>query len=327
MTRLPETSRIGRVLEIIWRINQAPRYWTRKRLADTFEVSERMITADLDLIRNALHFEVKSERGRGYYFASSSRLPSVSYSVPEALALVLAAEAGRQNPGIPQQDLSSAVARLTSVIPAELRLMVERLMTETSAGPHTHRQRMLSICSQSLLMSRQLEIVYAAASSGGEETCRRVEPYGVLPYNRSWQLFGYCQLREAPRWFKVDRIRHAIMLPATFKPRDDVDMEDYLAGGWGIMRGVDAPVEEVVLRFSRTATPWVADETWHPTQRLEPAADGGLIFRVTIRVTPEFQRWVLQYGREVETLAPVSLRDWLRNEAVGMVAALDADPI
>jgi predicted DNA-binding transcriptional regulator YafY len=48
-----------------------------------------------------------------------------------------------------------------------------------------------------------------------------------------------------------------------------------------------------------------------------------LLFRVTIQQTPEFQRWVLQYGREVEVLGPDSLRHWLRDELLATLALLD----
>jgi predicted DNA-binding transcriptional regulator YafY len=326
--RLPEVTRIARVLDIIWRIAAAPRYWSRKRLADEFEISERMITADLEIIRHRLRFDLRNERGAGYYFVAVPQLPSVTYSVPEALALVLAAEAGRQNPGIPQGDLSSAIARLASVIPAELRVMVQRFAdaAPTADGNYTHRQRMLALCSQAALSRRSLEINYSAASRGGEETRRRVDPYAVFPYNRSWQLVGYCHLRAAQRMFKIDRIQAATPLSTAFAPPADFDLVTFLNGGWGVMRGLDLPVDDIVLRFSPRAAAWVADDAWHPSQRLAREPDGALIFRVTIQQTPEFQRWVLQYGSEVEVFAPESLRVWLRDEVLATLAVLERVP-
>ncbi len=67
MTKAPETTRVARILDIIWRIDNAPRRWTRKRLAEVFEVSERSITSDLDIIRHGLRFDLQNDRGRGYY--------------------------------------------------------------------------------------------------------------------------------------------------------------------------------------------------------------------------------------------------------------------
>ena len=68
MGREQETRRVARLLEIIWLIQAAPRYWTRQRLAERFEVSVRSITSDIQVIRHRLAWDVRTERGSGYHF-------------------------------------------------------------------------------------------------------------------------------------------------------------------------------------------------------------------------------------------------------------------
>lgn len=315
MSRLPETTRIARVLDIIWRISKAPRYWTRKALAEEFEVSERTITSDLEMIRHRLNFELDSERGSGYFFRSMPQLPAVAYSVPEALALVLAAQVGAQFAGIPQHDLASAIARLASVIPPELRRMVDRIGVGNDAEEDRLLQQRLAVCSQAISLNRSLDITYTAASRDGELTARRIDPYAVFPYIRSWHVVGYCHLRDDIRIFKVDRMRTAALAHDHFDVRDGFDLAAFLSSGWGLIRGVDAPLEEVVLRFRPPAARWVAEERWHASQRIEWQPDGTMLFRVTIRVTAEFQRWVFRYGRDVDVVAPSTLREWVAGEA------------
>jgi predicted DNA-binding transcriptional regulator YafY len=321
MTRMPEATRIARVLDIVWRISNAPHYWTRRKLADEFEVSERSITSDLELIRHRLRFEVRSERGKGYYFATVPRLPSVSYSIPEALALILAAQVGRQFSGIPQHDLSAAIGRLSSVIPEELRSMVERVTSDAYQDDKGDIQRVLAECSKAIASRSALEIVYAAASRGGEESRRRIDPYAVFPYVRSWHVVGYCHLRDDVRIFKVDRMRSVQATGVRYEIRDDFDLAAFLTEGWGLIRGVDQPVEDVVLRFHPPASRWVTEERWHATQRIEECPDGTILFRVRIRVTAEFQRWVFRYGRDVEVLEPSHLREWVMDEARAVLGA------
>jgi predicted DNA-binding transcriptional regulator YafY len=319
MARLPETTRIARVLDIIWRISTAPNYWTRKRLAEQFEVSERSITGDLELIRHRLLFDVRSDRGRGYYFARIPSLPSVSYSIPEALALILAAQVGRQFAGIPQHDLSSAVARLSSVIPDELRSMVEEMAIAGDSHRDSHRESILQICSRAIAAQRSLNITYVAASHNGRESTRRIDPYAVFPYVRSWHVVGFCHLREDVRIFKIDRIVWAEALDSGWEPREEFDLATYLSSGWGIIRGVDAPVEDVVLRFRAPSSRWVAEERWHGSQRVHWSDDGSMLFRLRIQVTPEFQRWVFRYGRDVDVIEPEHLRMWMLEEARALI--------
>lgn len=327
MARLPETTRIARVLDIVWHINAAPRYWTRKRLADKFEVSERSITSDLELIKHRLNFDLENERGKGYFFAKVPQLPSVSYSISEALALILAARAARQFAGVPQRDLSLAITRLSSVIPGELRAMVEQVANDGLGESDPHREEILSRCSQAISAAHSLNLVYTAASANGEETERMIDPYAVFPYDRSWHVVGYCHLRDDVRVFKVDRIRSASQTGMSFARQPDFDLEAFLNTGWGLMRGLGLPVDQVVLRFRPPAARWVAEEHWHESQQIVPLPDGRVEFRVTIQVTPEFQRWVFRYGSDVEVVAPDSLRDWVAGEARAVLAAMASAPI
>jgi predicted DNA-binding transcriptional regulator YafY len=317
--RLPETTRVARVLDIIWRISARPRYWTRARLAEQFEVSQRTIQADLDIVRNRLMFGLKTERGKGYYFESLPQLPAVNYSVPEAMALILAAEAGRHLDGISEQDLASAIARLESVFPGELGRMVRKRAERESATELTHRQRMVQTCMSASISRQRLHIEYTTASRGGVETRRDVDPYAVIPYQRAWHMVGYCHTRHEPRVFKIDRIQSAAPTGASFTTPRDFDITAFLSEGWGLIRGLDGPVERVELRFSPTAARWIVDEQWHPAQQLRPEANGELTFVIEVQITPELQRWVFGFGREVNVVAPHSLNEWVKEEARAII--------
>lgn len=319
MSRLPETTRVSRILDIIWNISRAPKQWTRRRLAEHFEVSERMITNDLQVIQHGLKFELGNEKGMGYYFISMPQLPSVSYSLSEALALVLAAQSGRRMGGVPHADLSSAIARLASVFPPEMRSLVERMDAGDDGTEYQHREEMLAICSQAVSQRKALEIVYATASRDGEESRRRVDPYAVVPYLKSWHLIGYCHMRQDVRTFKLDRIRDVIQTGIGFRPDEDFELEDYLSSGWGLIRGLPEPAVDVELLFDASAGRWVAEEVWHSSQELEWQEDGCLRFRVHIQITPEFQRWVFRYGSAVTVVRPESLRYWVLDEARAML--------
>lgn len=331
MGREQETRRVARLLEIIWLIQAAPRQWTRQRLADRFEVSVRSITNDVQVIRHRLRWDVRADRGSGYYFHGPvPRLPSVNYSVPEALALILAAQAGLNYGGVPHEELASAIRRLTSVFPEDLRRLVERFGDTPASPTDGRRTSILGEVAQAISRSQRLQLTYRVASRGGEETERVVDPLGIVPYDKSWQIVGYCHLREDVRFFKIDRIRRIEVLSQRFAPPADFDIGRFLASGWGIIRGLDAPVDEVVLRFHPPAAEWVAEGEWHAGEVVERQSDGSVLYRATIQVTPEFQRWVLRYGGMVDIIAPDHLRDWIVAEAHAILAraeqAADATP-
>jgi proteasome accessory factor B len=75
---------------------------------------------------------------------------------------------------------------------------------------------------------------------------------------------------------------------------------------WDIIADQD-PVE-VVLRFAPPVAARVQEARWHPSQRVVVEPDGSLTWRATVAGTIEVRLWILQWGDEVEVLAPAALR-------------------
>lgn len=308
-----DIKRISRILQLIQVIAAAPRRCSRRDLADRFGVSERMITKDLDIIRHGLRLDLQ-RTPTGYYLREAPRLPMVQYSFGEALALLNAVQLARRLGGAGGGDLVAAVARLQALFAPEFMPLLHQLdrpLPQTAQGKH--RQEMLTLLNRALLGQRVVEMIYATASRGGEITQRRVRPYAFIPYDRSWQLVAFCELRQAVLLFKVDRIREARLLDTPFTLPEDFDLETYMGSTWGILRS-EAPAEEVILHFSADAGRWVAEEEWHPSQAIEPLPGGELRFRVCIPITEEFVHWVVRYGAAVEVVAPLHLRRAVRDE-------------
>jgi len=307
--RLDETRRVSRLLDIAWRIAAAPRHWTRRRLAELYEVSERQITSDLAVVRHGLHWQVRTCH-TGYYFDPLPSIPGVQFTLPEALALLLAMRASMALPGVGSVELTAALARLASLVPPQIQALVALPDLPPSAREQTLRTLQLALGQR-----RRVHLTYQTASRGGEVTKREFDPYAIFPYGRSWHVIGYCHLRDDIRDFKVDRIVAVEPRTASYAIPDDFSIADFLDAGWGLMRTIGEQAEEVILRFSPRAGRWVREERWHTTQEIREEPDGKVRFRVHVPITLELCRWVFHYGSEVEVLAPPALREWVRKEA------------
>lgn len=309
-----ETKRTSRVLELVQIIAAAPHRYLRRDLAKHFEVSERMIQKDLDIIRNGLRLPLAHDRD-GYFFEEMPRLPVLQYTFPEALALLLAVQSARQVSGVGSGELAAAVARLEALFPEAFAPLLRQVVSEPIiSAQHNHRQQMLMLLNRALLDRRKVKIDYETRSRGGARSERVVHPYHIMPYVRSWQLIAHCEKRDAVLMFKVDRIREATLLSDHYTVSDDFSIDDYLGNAWGIIRGTDSAPENVVLHFEAEAGHWVAEEYWHASQESEELDDGTVLFRLRIPITPEFVNWVLYYGRRVVVVSPKSLRERVRQE-------------
>jgi predicted DNA-binding transcriptional regulator YafY len=311
-----ETKRISRILELIQIIAARPGRFHRRDLAARFEISERMIQKDLDVIRNGLKLAL-GRSAQGYLFDELPRLPAVGFSFAEAVSLLLAVEAGRRNTGIGTADLEAAVGRLKGLFPPEFARHVRRLSTPSAMGKPVsgeHRARMLALLQRAVLETRKVRIGYSTSSRGGEETVRIVHPYHILSYVRSWHLVAYCELRGKVLTFKVDRIRKAEPLNDRFEVPYDFSLDEHIGNGWGVMSGQGAEASDVELLFEPEAGRWVSEERWHKSQAAEVLPDGSVRFLLHLPVTPDFVSWILYYGPRVEVIAPKELRERVAEE-------------
>ncbi len=313
-TKSEETKRTARILEIVQLVALRPCHYRRADLAQRFEVSERMIQKDVDVIRYGLKLALCND-GDGYYFEHLPHLPTTTYSFSEALALLTAARAAQAIPGVNSAELAAAIARLEALFPDALRPMLreatEKLPSQATAS---QRQTMLAILHRAWIERRQVRIAYATSSRAGEMGQRVVEPYHILPYGRSWHLIAYDHKRGEVLQFKVDRVRAAVLLDTTYVIPADFDVDAYLGHSWGIMRGAAGEPETVELLFEPEAGRWVMEETWHKSQQSEVLPDGRVRVTFFVGITPEMVSWLLYYGARVQVVAPAWLRERVAEE-------------
>lgn len=218
--RLEETKRISRVLRIIQLIGAQPRAWTRERLMQEFELSARMIDKDLELIRHGLCYDLRRGRG-GYYFVGGPLLKPIELTVPEALALALAAQQARDTGTVDAAVIAGVLARLESALPPAIVPYLRRAAEAHALpfGPMKERGPVLTLLEQARAERRLAEIVYATASRGGAQPahhrCLRPVPLSAL-------LAGHRPRQPAGRGAHVQRGPHRILhahRPALPHPR------------------------------------------------------------------------------------------------------------
>jgi hypothetical protein len=85
--------------------------------------------------------------------------------------------------------------------------------------------------------------------------------------------------------FSVDRISCAEVTPLPNHEIADEVLEDRLSTAYGIFEGRADKVAK--LKFTTDSARRIADELWHPDQRLETRPDGGIVLHVPYRHAKE----------------------------------------
>jgi predicted DNA-binding transcriptional regulator YafY len=164
-----------------------------------------------------------------------------------------------------------------------------------------------------------LAITYAGAAGAVAE--RRVAPHGVLLGMRRYLVARDEDRDPALRHFRVDRIRAARLLGASFTREPGFDIAAHAARAFGSYQD-EARYGEVAWRFSPAAAPTARDFVFHPGQRLEEQPDGSLVVRFTASGWLEMAWHLYQWGDQVEVLAPDGLRAMVEDHRRGDFEAL-----
>jgi predicted DNA-binding transcriptional regulator YafY len=314
------------VLErIVWfdaRI-RAGRFPNARDLAGHFELSPRTAQRDIDFFRDRVGAPLRYEPARrGYRYGEGAfQLPLLWVSQYQLLALLLARR--MLHGGAP---LAAGIEALTDRLrPAATGCRLDRQALEccVSACWSAYAPAdplVFHAVLEALAGRRLLEIRYRSPWKGsGERVGRRsVEPHHLQCYQGEWVLLAWCRTRGDWRKFMLARVVAARPGAGGFSPRPPEQWRGQLEGAFGIFQG--GPLREVHLRFAPARARAIREQVWHPDQRFVPRPDGSLDLFLPVADLREIRLKVLQFGSEVEALAPPDLRAEIAAEARRMVA-------
>ncbi len=286
------------------------RGFTMKQAIEELEVCQRTIYRDMDYVRT-LGWDVEfcRQRRRWVLESEGADLPMVTLREGEMIALLVAEEALRCYEGTPYAAaLRSAFQKLTPLLDAPVSLELSRSPLPRLMGPPARPvgREQFELLLRACQKRRRLEITYHSLARD-EINTRRIDPYRLVLSAGNQYLIAYDHMRADFRTFALgERMREIRETGEEFAADPAFDLDRYLAEGFGIFHG--GPVEEVQLRFSATVARYVREGTWSETEVKEALPGGGLLLRMRVPVNVGLVRFVLQYGAEVEVLAPSDLR-------------------
>jgi predicted DNA-binding transcriptional regulator YafY len=210
------TDRLHAVSEELRRAG--PHGRTAQRLADWLEVSPRTIKRDVAALQQAgVPIWATAGPGGGYVLDRAATLPPVNLTPAQAVALAVALAGATEAPFA--TDGRAALEKVLDVMDPAVRQHAEQLgsrvwLRGTTAG----RSGSTATVEEALLRRRVVAIRYR--DEGGTVSRRRVEPHLLARTGDRWYLIAWCRLREAPRWFRWDRIEAADLTSDPVPERD-----------------------------------------------------------------------------------------------------------
>lgn len=315
-------SQAARVHDVI-RIIEARYGVTVDELAEETGVDRRTVYRDLAAINDA-GYPLVSERQQGkkaYRFLTRFKsVPPISFTLQELMTLSFLRSQLDFLSGTPfQEDMESVFLKISSVLPPRYSAHMDRIAGVSIPLLQGRRNYSLSAeflkkIREALLFQYRTEIRYNTGK--GHEAAYTVDPYTLVSYKGGLYLLGFAHNRRALRTFAVERITAVEIVKERFEiPADYIPREQFKSA-FGI---VDEKTLQVRVRFSGEIARAVRDRIWHPSQKIEQAADGKIILSFEAGGAMEIVSWLLSYGDKAELLEPIELRETVQSAVAAMV--------
>ena len=170
---------------------------------------------------------------------------------------------------------------------------------------------------------RQVKLHYYKFWDRSSQTQERtIEPYLLKEAQRRWYVLAWDVEKEALRVFGLDRIKRLDdERGVKFQHPVPKDVEHYFDDSFGAWADNErTQAEEVVLAFRKLPTDtvfipnpakYLEAMPLHSSQEILKEEEEAIVLRLRIKITPDFIKELLSYGKQVEVLTPAHLQEEL----------------
>lgn len=220
-------SRTSRLFLLMDALRGHRRPVTAAALAEKLGVSERTIYRDIQTL-SELGAPVQGEAGVGYLLKAGTFLPPLMFDTDELEALVLGARwVRRQGDEVLAGAAANALAKIATATPRDLRdtMADTSLWVPLGPNPPDEKTEFLRLARETIRHERKLRLAYQDERGAASE--RIVWPIALAFMDGVRLLAAWCELRQAFRHFRLDRIASADAIGERYPSRRHALLADW----------------------------------------------------------------------------------------------------
>ena len=233
--------RAERLLQLIQILRRHRRPVTGDVIARELEISLRTVYRDIAALI-ADRVPIRGEAGVGYVLGEGFDLPPLMFTPDELEAVMLGLRwVARRGDTDLSRAAQNTVAKIGSVLPEKLRPFL--FDAALLVPPHfrlAEDRVNVALLRSAIREGRKVSLGYR--SEDGRETERVIWPIAVAYFDAQRLIIGWCELRQAFRSFRTDRIMAMAVLDERYKARRKVLLKQWQEEN---ARGSNAPQVDV----------------------------------------------------------------------------------
>lgn len=271
---------------------------TAPELAERFEVSRRTINRDIeDLCRAGIPVVTRQGVNGGISIMENYRLDRTVLTSGE-MQDILAGLQGLDS--VNGTNRYSQLMEKLSVGATDLLSANQSVLIDLSSWHKWDLAPKIELIRSGIACCRKCEFLYYSSRGSG---ARRIEPYYLVFRWANWYVWGWCEMREDFRLFKLNRMDGLRLSGECFEKRQtplpDLSDSRVFPGGIRVKALFDPDCK------------WRLVEEYGPGC-FEEQPDGRLLFREEYTNRENLITWLLTFREQAELLEPEELRKELR---------------
>jgi predicted DNA-binding transcriptional regulator YafY len=220
----------SRLFEIIQILRLAKKPVTAAEIAAQLEVTVRSIYRDIVELQ-AMRVPVEGGRGIGYILRPGFTLPPLMLTVEETEAIVLSLALLERTGDMELRQAASRVNRkIAAAVPTPLAAIFSANALHAWGRPAPAPEAVdLAMIRRAIRDEQKLLLDYR--DELGRVTERTIRPIALIYYSETANIVAWCELREAIRNFRADRVESCEPVDAFF-PGDGDRLRKLWVDGW-----------------------------------------------------------------------------------------------
>jgi predicted DNA-binding transcriptional regulator YafY len=310
----PQYHRLQRILELIREGTRSECLPNCGDFMRELEVSRRTLMRDLDFLRDDHRAPIAYDDSRkGFRLTSPTfNLPPVELTQQEVFTFSIARKLLERFEGTPLElDMRSVLGKIADSLQGTVSLDLESLTDQFTVLAEDHARVDPEIwrrAGRAINQRERLRLGYQRFDGATREYL--LEPLHLVGYHGNWYLLALNRAARRMETFALSRCRSLAGTGQHFTRPAAFDARSFFENAFGISQA-DRPWK-VRLLFAREVATYIRERVWHSSQRMRPRRGGAVELCLETPSRKELTRWILSWMPHVRVLAPLELRERVR---------------
>ncbi len=287
---------ISRLFEIVYMLINK-KHITAKELAEHFEVSQRTIYRDIDILsQSGIPIYTVKGKGGGISLMENFIL-NKSLLTDKEQRDILSALQGLKATNYTDSD--QVLSKLSYLFGDKNADWIEVDFSNWNSNEEDIYK--FNLLKEAILSLKVVHFHYS--NSKGEEAYRIVEPRKLIFKGQAWYLLGFCREKKDYRYFKITRINTLTISNETFVPTSLEKLSDLT------QEQPQIQMMDLLLKIDSQMSFRIFDE--FPKEAIEKTKDGHYLVHARLMGGTWLIGYLMSYEDYIEVIKPVELRKQL----------------